>query len=69
MNVEIIGKNSKLYSSPQSCDQFAKELSGLVKGCTFLVVLRSEVEDDVNILCSRFILCIKNIGTGEERTK
>ena len=43
-----------------------KELEGLFKRGTFKMMFRSELEDDPNIVPSRFVLTIKHLDTGEE---
>lgn len=42
------------------------ELAGLAKRGVFEVVCREDVPKDANIMGSRFVLAIKNVGSGEE---
>ena len=46
-----------------------KEILGLIEKGTFKIVLKSEAGDDPNIIPCRFVLAIKNVGTGEEILK
>lgn len=59
-------------SDPQSARfdmEKKEELEGLLERGTFKVVLRSELEEDPNIVPSRFVLVIKHKATGERKRR
>ena len=67
--IEIIKSSDPRYNSPEANEAFAKELAGLIDQGVFKVVIEEELPDDPNVLVARFILCIKDINTGNEKFK
>ena len=67
--IEIIKSSDPRYNYPEANEAFAKELAGLIDQGVFKVVIEEELRDDPNVLGAWFILCIKDINTGNEKFK
>jgi Reverse transcriptase (RNA-dependent DNA polymerase) len=57
------------YSSAAAAAARAAEIDGLIKRDTWEVVRKRDLPADANVLCGRFVMTIKNIGTPEEMYK
>lgn len=66
---EAVPLSDKRATEPKFTEAKKKELRGLLERGTFEMVLRQEVPSNAKVLRGRFVLVIKDVGTGEERYK
>jgi hypothetical protein len=66
---EMITKSDPRYRSPEVQAAMKREIEGIVEKRTWAMTVRSEMPANANLLGSRFVITIKDIGTDRELYK